>query len=220
MEATYTASPYDFVHTITSNHKSYLTSNSSTSSSSHHLGSLDRDSAIALGVLLMLILLAISWLARSHIKQRRARRDLEQATPADSRMGILQSRIFRVDRKHSSQPSETERRQFFQNGIHEDGRAPVATLPRYEPRRMSRLTGLSQKDRERRWWGSVAAHGSTAQADRDEDQLPPLPPSPTLSLLSCNDNVSRAIYRPRSWAFAQNTPRDCSIVRRDSMPSA
>lgn len=50
---------------------------------------------------------------------------------------------------------------------------------------------MSERERERRWWGSVAAHGSTMQADEEWKDLPPLPPSPTLSALT---SVSRGVW--------------------------
>jgi hypothetical protein len=77
---------------------------------------------------------------------------------------------------------------------------------------------MSQVERDRRWWGSVAAHGSTVRADRDELELPPLPPSPTLSSLSYDDSAFRATHRPTSRASFHAYPRECSIVGRDWMP--
>ena len=205
-------------HPITSDHKPHSDLPSPSPSPPHHLASLDRDSAVALGVLLILILVAIIWVAHTRIKHRRARRHFEQPASSEPRMGILQTRIFRVDRKESQQPSEAWPRRFTEEDTYGDRRASVATLPRYESRRMSAMRGMSQVERDRRWWGSVAAHGSTARADRDEEELPPLPPSPTLSTLSYDDSAFRATYHSASRASIYTNPRECSIVGRDWMP--
>ncbi|KAF2687859.1 hypothetical protein K458DRAFT_385429 [Lentithecium fluviatile CBS 122367] len=216
MEATTTTVPR--IHPITNNHKPHTAVASPSSSPPPHLSALDRDSAVALGVLLLLILIAIIWVMHTRIKRRRERnRDLEHLPLTDPRMGIYQTRIFRVDRKDSRQTSQAWPGPFT-DFTGEDRRASIATLPRYEPRRMSGIRAMSQARRDRRWWGSVAAHGSTASADRDEQHLPPLPPSPTLSSLSYDGSAFRSTYRSMSRASVFTNPRECSIVGRDWMP--
>ncbi|KAF2244630.1 hypothetical protein BU26DRAFT_82879 [Trematosphaeria pertusa] len=152
------------------------------------LSRLDRDSAIALGAVLCLILTAILWTLRTRTKHRREHlRDLElRDSPNNARMGIQQTRTSRVDRKGSWPRGREER------GAG-DGRESVATLPRYSAswaRRDSAMRGTwgsmgrgTDREMEKRWWGSVAKYGSTARADRDHP-LPALPPSPTLSSIT------------------------------------
>jgi hypothetical protein len=208
-------------HTITGDHKPHSSIPSPSPPPPHHLASLDRDSAVALGVLLLLILASIVWITHIRTKRRRAydRDRQDQHLPHTPRSGSLQ-RIFHFDRKGSRRPSDAWPGSPRSAHGGEQHRDCVATLPTCEPRRASRMMGaLSQVERDRRWWGSVAAHGSTVQADHEEQEHhPPLPPSPTLSSLSYDNNAFRSSYRSLSRAEAYTNPRECSIVGRDWMP--
>jgi hypothetical protein len=206
-----------FIHPLTGNRKSHSALPSATADPPPRLAHLDRESAIALGILFVLILLAIGWSAHTRIKHRRARRDLEELQ-SDPRMGMLHTRIFRVDRKDSRRQLDGWPGRYTEEGMHGHRRSSVATLPRYESRRASVARRMSQTEKDRRWWGSVAAHGSTAQADRDEHELPPLPPSPALSSLSYDDRASRTAERAASRASIYRNARECSIVGHDWMP--
>ncbi|KAJ4347090.1 uncharacterized protein N0V89_011027 [Didymosphaeria variabile] len=169
---------------LTFNHKHTTTDNAS-------ITRLDRESAIALGILLLFIFLAISWFVTSRIRQHRAaireaeaRRASVSANHHLSRTeaalnGITGYRIFKAEREVSRKGRENWK------GSEGETRArgeSVSTLPRYEERnRRNSVCALSERERERRWWESVAAHGTTTRADAE---LPPLPPSPTLDNLA------------------------------------
>lgn len=154
------------------------------------LSNLNRESAIALGILLLLILLAISWFATTRIRAHKAAlRDhahhisvavatnhrLSRSTTAEGEPanGIIGYRMFKVSRDVSREGG---------TGGAEWRDGSVSTLPRYEERSSVGVLSERERQRQRRWWGSVAVHGTTTRAD--EELPPPLSPSPMLESLA------------------------------------
>ncbi|KAF2640302.1 hypothetical protein P280DRAFT_550084 [Massarina eburnea CBS 473.64] len=118
---------------------------SSTQPRSVPLSHLDRDSAIALGTLLFLILLSLAWTLHTRIQQRRQHlHDLEQQhRRASENLGsIVAHRIFRVDKQGTtgtqwprSASGSVDGQWFeepFEGGMEMGNRTSVCTLPRYE----------------------------------------------------------------------------------------
>ncbi|KAF2739485.1 hypothetical protein EJ04DRAFT_607914 [Polyplosphaeria fusca] len=122
-------------------------------------GSLEQDhnSAIALGVILVLTLAVFAFFSIRCIRRRRRRVEQDAAD--------LERQLSGLNSIHASTPHSLSHATYstLKGGLRVDSHNPGS---RASVSTVSRGSGsLSRARREMRWWGSVAAHGSTGKAD-------------------------------------------------------